>query len=69
VTAVLIASCFVPFLAVGRPDGGLARAASFFPATAPMAMPRRAALGAAAWWEPADRRKKVAPGCHALVGQ
>ena len=51
-TAVLVASYFVSFLAVGRPDSGLAKAVSFFPATAPMAMPNRIAMGAAAWWEP-----------------
>ena len=52
VTAVLVAAYFVSFLAVGRPDSALARAASFFPATAPMAMPNRIAMGAAVWWEP-----------------
>lgn len=51
-TAVLIVSYFVSFLAVGRPDSGLAKAVSFFPATAPMAMPNRIAMGATAWWEP-----------------
>ena len=52
VTVVLIAAYFVSFIAVGRPDSDLARAVSFFPATAPMAMPNRIAMGAAAWWEP-----------------
>lgn len=52
VTAVLVAAYFVSFLAVGRPDSVLAKAVSFFPATAPMAMPNRIAMGAAAWWEP-----------------
>jgi ABC-2 type transport system permease protein len=49
---MLIASYFVSFLAVGRPDSGLARAVSFFPATAPIAMPNRIAMGSTAWWEP-----------------
>ena len=67
VTVVLIASYFVSFLAVGRPDSGLARAASFFPATAPMAMPNRIAMGAAAWWEPAAAAVLTLVAIAALV--
>ncbi len=52
VTVVLIAAYFVSFAAIGRPDSGLARLVSFFPATAPLAMPNRIAMGATAWWEP-----------------
>lgn len=52
VTTVLVAGSFLSFIAVGRPDSGFAKAVSFFPATAPMAMPNRIAMGAAAWWEP-----------------
>ena len=37
---------------VGKPDSGAAQAISYFPLTAPMAMPGRIAMGAAAWWEP-----------------
>ena len=33
------------------PDSGAARALALFPPTAPLAMPTRAALGDASWWE------------------
>jgi ABC-2 type transport system permease protein len=33
------------------PDSGTARFLALFPPTAPLAMPTRAALGDAAWWE------------------
>jgi ABC-2 type transport system permease protein len=52
VTVVLVAAYFASFAAVGRPESGLARITSFFPATAPLAMPARIAMGATAWWEP-----------------
>ncbi len=52
VIAVLIAGYFASFVAVGRPESGVARLTSFFPATAPLAMPNRIAMGAVAWWEP-----------------
>ena len=40
-------------MAVGEdPDGAWSLLASFFPLTAPFAMPGRVALGAAAGWEP-----------------
>lgn len=52
VQVVLIAGYFASFAAVGRPDSGVAKLASFFPATAPLAMPNRIAMGATAWWEP-----------------
>lgn len=67
VTAVLVASYFVSFLAVGRPDSGLARAVSFFPATAPMAMPNRIAMGATAWWEPVAAAALTLAAIAALV--
>lgn len=51
VIVVLIAGYFASFIAVGRPDSGSATLASFFPATAPLAMPNRIAMGAATWWE------------------
>jgi ABC-2 type transport system permease protein len=51
-TVVLIGAYFVPFATIGSPDAVWARAASWFPATAPFAMPNRIAMGAAAWWEP-----------------
>jgi ABC-2 type transport system permease protein len=37
---------------IAQPSSAPARAISYFPLTAPMAMPGRIALGAAAWWEP-----------------
>lgn len=52
VSTVLVVAYFVSFLAVGKPDSFAARVVSFFPATAPLAMPDRIAMGAAAWWEP-----------------
>ena len=49
---VLVAGYWVSFIAIGAdPDGLWARVLSLFPATAPLAMPGRIALGAAAWWE------------------
>ena len=51
---VLVAGYWASFLAISQdPDGVWARALSLFPATAPLAMPGRIALGATAWWEPA----------------
>ena len=52
VSVVLIAGYFVSFAAIGSPDAVWARAVSFFPVTAPLAMPNRIAMGATAWWEP-----------------
>jgi ABC-2 type transport system permease protein len=50
---VLVAGYWASFLAISEdPDGPWARLLSLFPATAPLAMPGRIALGAAAWWEP-----------------
>jgi hypothetical protein len=43
---------FASFATIGQPDSVFARAISYFPLTAPMAMPGRIAMGAAAWWEP-----------------
>lgn len=52
VVVVLIAGYFVSFAAIGSPDTWWARLASWFPATAPFAMPNRIAMGATTWWEP-----------------
>jgi ABC-2 type transport system permease protein len=50
---VLLAGCWASFFAISTDPGGLwARLLSLFPATAPLAMPGRIALGATAWWEP-----------------
>ena len=52
VTVILVAGYFVSFAAIGSPDTVWAKVVSFVPATAPLAMPNRIAMGAAAWWEP-----------------
>jgi ABC-2 type transport system permease protein len=52
ISVVLTAGYFVSFAAIGSPDTAWAKVVSFFPATAPLAMPNRIAMGAAAWWEP-----------------
>ncbi|MGZ4104792.1 MAG: ABC transporter permease [Actinomycetota bacterium] len=52
VTVVLVASYLVSFAAIGSPDTLWAKVVSFFPLTAPLAMPNRVAMGATAWWEP-----------------
>ena len=52
VSVVLVAGYFVSFAAIGSPDTAWAKVVSFFPATAPLAMPNRIAMGATAWWEP-----------------
>jgi ABC-2 type transport system permease protein len=50
---VLLAGYWASFIAVsGDPDSSWSRLLSLFPPTAPLAMPGRLALGAAAWWEP-----------------
>jgi ABC-2 type transport system permease protein len=49
---VLVAGYWASFMALNAdPDGVWARVLSLFPATAPLAMPGRIALGATAWWE------------------
>jgi ABC-2 type transport system permease protein len=52
VSVVLAAAYFVAFAAIGSPDAVWARGVSYFPVTAPLAMPNRVAMGTAAWWEP-----------------
>lgn len=52
VTVVLVAGYFVSFAAIGSPDTAWVKLVSYFPATAPLAMPNRLAMGATAWWEP-----------------
>jgi len=37
---------------IAQPTSAAAKAISYFPLTAPMAMPGRIAMGATAWWEP-----------------
>ncbi len=52
VTTVLVVGYLVSFAAIGSPDSAWARFVSYFPPTAPLAMPNRIAMGATAWWEP-----------------
>jgi ABC-2 type transport system permease protein len=52
VTVVLVVAYFASFAMIAQPASAAARALSFFPLTAPIAMPARVAMGAAAWWEP-----------------
>lgn len=53
VTYVLIAAYWGSLIVVsGDPQSGWSKLLSFFPVTAPLAMPGRIALGVTAWWEP-----------------
>ena len=52
VSVVLVLVYFVSFAAIGSADTTWARLVSWFPATAPIAMPTRIAMGAADWWDP-----------------
>ncbi len=52
VSVLLVLVYFVSFAAIGSPDTTWARAISWIPLTAPIAMPTRIAMGSAAWWEP-----------------
>ena len=52
----------VSFAAIGSVDTTWARLVSWFPLTAPLAMPNRIAMGAATWWDPAVRRRPHARG-------
>ena len=52
VSIVLGAAYFVAFATIGSPGTTWARAVSYFPVTAPLAMPNRIAMGSATWWEP-----------------
>lgn len=52
VMVVMAVAYFASFVTIGKPESTAAKALSYFPLTAPMAMPGRIAMGAAAWWEP-----------------
>jgi len=52
VMIAMVVAYFASFLMIGQPDSAAAKAISYFPLTAPMAMPGRIAMGATAWWEP-----------------
>jgi ABC-2 type transport system permease protein len=61
VMIILPVGYFASFAMIAQPTSAAARAISYFPLTAPMAMPGRIAMGGAAWWEP------VAAGALTLV--
>jgi ABC-2 type transport system permease protein len=52
VMVILPVAYFASFVMIAQPASAAARAISYFPLTAPMVMPGRIAMGAAAWWEP-----------------
>ncbi len=52
VTIVLVLAFVVSFTAIGSAGTTWARLVSWFPLTAPLAMPNRIAMGAATWWDP-----------------
>ena len=49
---VLVAAYFASFFMITQPGSAAAKAISYFPLTAPLAMPGRIAMGATTWWEP-----------------
>jgi hypothetical protein len=51
-TVMLMVAYFTSFFMIAQPASAAARAISYFPLTAPLAMPGRIAMGATAWWEP-----------------
>ena len=53
VSIILVLSFMVSFATFGSVDTTWARLVSWFPLTAPLAMPNRIAMGAATWWDPA----------------
>ena len=52
ITIVLVLGFLVSFATIGSVDTTWARLVSWFPLTAPLAMPNRIAMGAATWWDP-----------------
>jgi ABC-2 type transport system permease protein len=51
-TVVLMVAFLASFFMITQPASAAAKAISYFPLTAPFAMPGRIAMGATAWWEP-----------------
>jgi ABC-2 type transport system permease protein len=51
-TIVLLVAYFASFFMITQPASAAAKAISYFPLTAPLAMPGRIAMGATTWWEP-----------------
>jgi ABC-2 type transport system permease protein len=52
VSIILVLGFIVCFAAIGSADTTWAHLVSWFPITAPLAMPNRIAMGAASWWDP-----------------
>lgn len=52
VTIVLVLGFMVSFAVIGSAQTTWARLVSWFPLTAPTAMPNRVAMGATTWWDP-----------------
>jgi ABC-2 type transport system permease protein len=52
VSIILVLGFLVSFAAIGSAETTWARLVSWFPPTAPLAMPGRIAMGAATWWDP-----------------
>jgi ABC-2 type transport system permease protein len=52
VSIILVLGFFASFATIGSVDTTWARLVSWFPLTAPLAMPNRIAMGAATWWDP-----------------
>jgi ABC-2 type transport system permease protein len=52
VSILLVLGFLVSFAAIGSADTTWAQLVSWFPITAPLAMPNRIAMGAATWWDP-----------------
>ena len=48
----LVVGYFASFAMIAQPASAAARAISYFPLTAPMAIPGRIAMAGTAWWEP-----------------
>jgi ABC-2 type transport system permease protein len=67
VMIVMVLGYFASFTMIGHPASAPARALSFFPLTAPMAMPGRVAMGAAPWWEPVAAAALALAATAALV--
>lgn len=65
ISVLLILVYFVSFAAIGSPETTWARLVAWFPASAPIAMPTRIAMGAASWWEPLVA---VVLTCGAIAG-
>jgi ABC-2 type transport system permease protein len=52
VMIAMVVAYFASFAMIGQPGSAAAKVISYFPLTAPMAMPGRIAMGATTWWEP-----------------